>query len=68
MIDFEWMEKELDQFHEDNERPKDMRLLIDFDNIDLGYSAPSFEPGKPKMKKKLTANKWIPNKKGSSLF
>jgi len=68
MIDFEWMEKELDQFHEDNERPKDMRLLIDFDNIDLGYSAPTFELGKPKMKKKLTANKWVPNKKGNSLF
>lgn len=68
MTGFEWMEKELDQFHEDNERPRNMKLLIDFNSLDMNYSAPSFELGKPKMKKKLTANKWIPNKRGNSLF
>lgn len=73
MIDLAWMENELDQFHEDHSGRKNMKLLIDFDNpISIeGFEGTnmSFEVGKPKMKKKLTANPFIPIKKGrNTLF
>jgi hypothetical protein len=66
MISFDWMEKELDQFHEDHDGRKNMKALIDFDQIDISFSEVGLEFSTPKMKKKLTANPWTPlkNNKG----
>lgn len=71
MIDSIWMDKELDQFHADHEGSKDMKLLVDFDQASISFEGTGvIDFGKPKMKKKLTASKFIPPKKGSkgSLF
>lgn len=67
MIDVAWMENELDQFYSDYNGRKNMKLLIDFEDskvsIDEGI-VPRIDFGKPKMKKKLIASKFIPLKKG----
>jgi len=69
MIDFSFMDQELDQFHEDHEGYKNLKLLIDFQQSGISYSGPVFNPGEPKMKKKLKAHKWIKDSKDKgSLF
>lgn len=73
MIDLAWMDSELDQFHSDHRGHKNMKLLIDFDSTNVSInddSVPVISFGAPKMKKKLTASKFIPTKPGSkgSLF
>ena len=54
MIDFSWMDQELDQFHDDHDGRKSLKMLIEFQQSGISYRAPVFNPGTPKMKKKLT--------------
>jgi hypothetical protein len=69
MIDFSWMDQELDQFHDDHEGRRNLKMLIDFQQSKISYTGPVFNPGTPKMKKKLTAHKWIKQGKDKgSLF
>ena len=48
------MEEHLDDFYRDGARFKNMKLLIDFNQVNLKVETPSFDPGKPKFKKKQT--------------
>ena len=53
MRDLSWMDQELDQFHEDHEDRRNLKMLIEFQQSGLTYSSAVFNPGTPKMKKKL---------------
>ena len=72
MIEFNIrMEEELDDFYAERKRHNNFKLLIDFEQSSIEYSAKEMKMDevKPKMKKKLRAAKFIPksnNKK--SLF
>lgn len=69
MRDLSWMDQELDQFHEDHEGRRNLKMLIEFQQSGLTYSSAVFNPGTPKMKKKLKAHKWVKdNKDKGSLF
>lgn len=62
MIDLEVMiQEEFDEFYEESKNHKNLRMLIEFDSLDTEYSTKKdMKFNKPKMKKKLTANKWVP--------
>jgi hypothetical protein len=63
------MEQHLDDFYRDGARFKNMKLLIDFNQVNLKVETPSFDPGKPKFKKKQTINIHIkPKGNDKSLF
>jgi hypothetical protein len=67
MIDFELMiEEEFDEFYEESKRHKNLKMLIEFEGLDTQYNSKEFKLDKPKMKKKLTANKWIPKSNNKS--
>lgn len=63
------VDSDLDDFYKDRDRFKGFRMLVDFSASQYDHSAPEIEVGKPKLKKKLKASKFIkPNNKGKSLF
>lgn len=70
MIDFElMMQEEFDDFYEESKKHKNLKMFIEFEGLDTEYNSKGIEFGKPKMKKKLTASKWIPKSNNkSSLF
>jgi hypothetical protein len=63
------VEDQLDDFYRDGARFKNMKLLIDFNQINVKVETPSFDPGKPKFKKKQTISTYIkPKGNDKSLF
>lgn len=63
------VDKELDDFYRDRDRFKGHKLLIDFKPIDVSFNPQSFEPGRPKMKKKQRTSTYIkPSGNKGSLF
>jgi hypothetical protein len=63
------VEEHLDDFYRDGARFKNMKLLIDFNQIQVKVETPSFDPGKPKFKKKQTISTHIkPRGNDKSLF
>jgi len=63
------VEDQLDDFYRDGARFKQMKLLIDFNQINIKVETPSFDPGKPKFKKKQTISTYIkPKGNDKSLF
>jgi hypothetical protein len=63
------VEDQLDDFYRDGARFKNMKLLIDFNQIKVKVETPSFDPGKPKFKKKQTISTYIkPKGNDKSLF
>lgn len=69
MTFLEMVDHELDQFHDDHGNQRNLKLMVDFDATDFKLPALKFEIGQPKMKKKLTAHKWVKKSKDSrSLF
>lgn len=63
------VEDQLDDFYRDGARFKQMKLLIDFNQINIKVETPSFDPGKPKFKKKQTTSTYIkPKGNDKSLF
>ena len=68
-IDELMIDDELDDFYRDRDRFKGHKLLIDFEQIELKFTPKDFSAGKPKMKKKQTAAKYIkPSRDKGSLF
>lgn len=68
-IDELMIEEELDDFYRDRDRFKGYKLLIDFEQIKLKFTLNDFTVGKPKMKKKQMAAKYIkPRRDKGSLF
>ena len=70
MIDFElMMQDELDGFYEDSEQHKNLKMMLEFDDLGIEYKSKEIKFEKPKMKKKLKANPWNPKSNNkSSLF
>lgn len=63
------VEKDLDDFYNDRDRFKGLKMLVDFDSIDLEANAPEMKMGKPKFKKREIISKHIkPNPNKKSLF
>jgi hypothetical protein len=64
------VEDNLDDFYKDKERFRNLKLLIDFKPIDLEAESATFNPGKPKFKKKQKTSVFIKPKTGGnkSLF
>jgi hypothetical protein len=63
------VEDNLDDFYKDRDRFKHLKLLIDFAPIQHEAKKGSFNPGKPKFKKKQKTSIYIkPNNNNSSLF
>ena len=63
------VEKDLDDFYNDRDRFKGLKMMIDFESIDLEINTPEMKMSKPKFKKREIISKHIkpdPNKK--SLF
>ena len=61
MIDLELMiQEEFDEFYEESKKHKNLKMFIEFEGLDTEYTAKNIKFQQPKMKKKLTANKWIP--------
>lgn len=60
----------LDDFYKDKERFRNLKLLVDFTPIDIEAKDSSFNPGKPKFKKKQRTSIYIKPKSGDnkSLF
>jgi len=68
-IDELMIDNELDDFYRDRDRFKGYKLLIDFEQIELKFTPHDFNVGKPKMKKKQKAAKYIkPSGGKGSLF
>tara|TARA_R110000772_G_scaffold105909_2_gene207748 strand:+ start:6236 stop:6448 length:213 start_codon:yes stop_codon:yes gene_type:complete len=70
MIDFNLlMEDELDDFYNEQSKHNNLRMLIEFEDMLTDYDTKGMDLGKPKMRKKLTASKFIPKKgNNKSLF
>lgn len=63
------VEDNLDDFQRDSDRFKGLKLLIDFNPLDLRVESPEIKFPKPKFKKKEVASKFIkPNPNKKSLF
>ena len=60
----------LDDFYRDKERFRNLKLLIDFKPIEIEAKDRSFNPGKPKFKKKQRTSVYIKPKSSdnTSLF
>jgi hypothetical protein len=59
----------LEDFYKDKDRFKNLKMLIDFKQIELNAESPDFDPGQPKYKKKQKFSTYIkPKKDGKSLF
>jgi len=70
MIDFNLMiEEEFDDFYEESEKHKNLKMFIEFDDLDTEYKGKEIKFNTPKFKKRLKASKWIPKSNNkSSLF
>lgn len=70
MIEFNlMMDDELDEFYEEESKHKSLKMLIEFEDLLTEYNSKDISFGKPKMKKKLTASKFIPKRgNNKSLF
>jgi len=67
MIDFELkMQEEFDDFYEESKKHNNLKMFLEFDGLFIEYTGKSMEFKTPKMKKKLTANKWIPKSNNKS--
>mgnify|MGYP001147856298 CR=1 FL=1 len=65
----EMVDKDLDDFYEDRDRFKGMKVLLDFNSAEYDHSAPNIEIERPKFKKKLKASKFVRgNNKNRGLF
>lgn len=64
------VEDNLDDFYKDKDRFRNLKLLIDFRPIDIEAKSATFNPGKPKFKKKQRISTYIKPKTGGnkSLF
>lgn len=63
------VEKDLNDFYNDRDRFKGLKMLIDFDSIDLNAETPEMKFEKPKFKKRQTTSVHIkPNPNKKSLF
>jgi len=63
------VEDNLDDFQRDSDRFKGMKLLIDFQPLDLTVNSPDIEFPKPKFKKRQIISKFIkPDPSKKSLF
>ena len=63
------VDKDLDNFYSDRDRFKGLKMIIDFDSVDLNAETPEMKFSQPKFKKRQTTSTYIksnPNKK--SLF
>lgn len=70
MIEFNLMiEDEFDDFYDESEKHKNLKMFIEFDDLDTEYKGKEFKFDKPKFKKRLKASTWIPKSNNkSSLF
>lgn len=63
------VEKDLDDFYNDRDRFKGVKLLLDFKSSDYNIQNPEIKMNSPKFKKKLVVSKFIKiNKNSNSLF
>ena len=64
------VEDNLEDFYRDKDRFRNLKLLIDFEPMEIEAKSETFDPGKPKFKKKQKTSVYIkPNNKGDkSLF
>jgi len=63
------VEDSFDEFQKDSDRFKGMKLMIDFQSLDLSVNAPEIAFPKPKFKKRHITSTFIkPNPNKKSLF
>jgi len=63
------VEKDLDDFYQDRDRFKGLKLFIDFSQDDYEHKAPEMKMNAPKFKKKLKASTFFKkNNKDRGLF
>lgn len=63
------VEKDLDDFYNDRDRFKGVKLLVDFKSSDYSIENPNIKIDSPKFKKKLVTSKFVKlNKNNNSLF
>jgi hypothetical protein len=63
------VEDSFDEFQKDSDRFKGMKLMIDFQSLDLSVNAPDMKLPKPKFKKRQITSTFIkPNPNKKSLF
>ena len=63
------VEDSFDEFQKDSDRFKGMKLMIDFQSLDLSVNAPDMTLPKPKFKKRHITSTFIkPNPNKKSLF
>jgi len=62
------VEKDLDDFYNDRDRFKGLKMLVDFKVNSYKMDDKEINLGSPKFKKKLKTSVFTKGKKGSSLF
>lgn len=62
------VDKDLDDFYNDRDRFKGLKLMIGFNASEYPHEAPKIEIKEPKYKKKLKISKFIKGDKGKGLF